>query len=86
MLSRKSVVDQVEIQRSGAVSVRMALLICDGDMVISSRTHRTTIPAGESAAVQMAEVNTHLAGEGEATISAEDIAWVCQCALVPPAE
>jgi hypothetical protein len=59
--------------RNGGTQVRLALLLVEGDTAISSRYHRTSIPAGLAAELQMAEVNSHLESMGEALVSDEDI-------------
>lgn len=73
MLSRKSIVDQIEVPTTGGIQVRIALQIIDGDVVIGQKWHRTYIPADISAQEQMSYVNAHLTEMGEATISTSDI-------------
>lgn len=71
MLERKSIVDQIEITRECCLQIRLALLIVDGDQEISSKWHRTSIPAdapANAAGVQMEAVNTHLDSMGEAPV------------------
>jgi hypothetical protein len=73
MLERKSILDQIEITREGALQVRIGLLIVDGDKELSCKWHRFCLPAdadipADALAQQMAAVNTHLAAMGEAQV------------------
>lgn len=80
MLERKTVVDQIEICRDGAVRIRMALLIVDGSTELNSRWHRTSVGPGGDAAAQMQHVNDHLVQMGEAQLDAaavDDIVAYC---------
>lgn len=73
MLERKSIVDQIEITRVNTVQVRLALLIVDGSVEISSRWHRTSIDVAGAAEQQMLTVQDHLQSMGEALVSQADI-------------
>lgn len=73
MLARKSVVEQIEFPSGGGVAVRIALLIIDGDKVLSSAWHRTMIAHGGNAVTQMSYVQAHLAEMGEELLSQDDI-------------
>jgi hypothetical protein len=72
-IERKSIVDQIEIVRDGGVQVRFALLIVEDGKELSSAWHRTFIGAGDSPALQVAEVNKHLKQMGHAEVSNEDM-------------
>ncbi len=73
MIERKSIVDQIEAPITGGVGVRIALQLVEDGVVLSSKWHRTMIPAGVTPAEQLAYVNAHLAEMGEAAISSADI-------------
>lgn len=72
-IKRKTIIDQLEYNCNGTVSVRLALQLAEGDQVISSKWHRTVIPAGIPACLQMAEVNTHLHAMGEERLPNKEI-------------
>lgn len=73
-LEKVTIVDQIEIGSMGDVGVRLKLLIVeDGATVLSSRFHRTMIPADVPVAAQMELVNAHLAQMGEAPVDAADL-------------
>lgn len=71
MIERKSVLDQVEISRSGVVNVRLALLLVEDGKEIDCKYHRTTIEAGIDPVLQMDFVNKHLEQMGNAQLSAQ---------------
>lgn len=73
MITRRSIVEQIEILTSGGVGVRMALQLLEDGKVVASKWHRTMIPVGVSPAEQLAFVNDHLGRLGEAVISSADI-------------
>lgn len=80
MLERKTVIDQIEICRDGAVRVRLVLLIMDGVQELNSRYHRTVIEPSTDAVAQMQHVNDHLAQMGEAQLddaAVDDIIAYC---------
>lgn len=73
-LEKVTVVDQIEISSMGDVGVRLKLLIVeDGATVLSSRYHRTMIPADVPVAAQMDLVNAHLAQMGESPVDPADL-------------
>lgn len=73
MLARKTIVDQIEVDRGNNLGVRLCLLIVDGEQELKSSYHRTSIPPEGDAAVQMGFVNQHLATMGEEPVSQADI-------------
>lgn len=73
---RKTVVDQIEINRTGNVSIRLGLLIVEDGEEVDCKYHRTVLEPGTAAADQFALVNEHLANLGKPEVSAEDIAKV----------
>jgi hypothetical protein len=73
MIERKSIVDQIEAPISGGVGIRVALQLVENGVVLSSKWHRTMIPADISPAEQLSYVNDHLEQMGEAKLSTADI-------------
>lgn len=72
-ITRRSIVEQIEVPSAGGVQVRIALQLVEDGVVLNSKWHRTYIPVGISPAEQMAYVNEGLASMGEAAISSADI-------------
>lgn len=61
MITRKTILDQAEISCTGALGVKLAFLIVDGDIEIDRKWHRTAIAVDNDPNAQMAAVNAHLA-------------------------
>lgn len=61
-MEKRTVIDQIEVTRDGYLNLRMAKEVIDddGETVISSGWHRTTMPPGHDIDAQMAVVNKHL--------------------------
>lgn len=76
MIERKSVVDQVELNRNGGTGVRIGLLLVEDGNQLDCKWHRTYIPSDIDPALQMGAVNEHLQMMGMALVSDEDIARV----------
>lgn len=72
-IERKTIVNQIEIDVSGNVGVRLSLQLIENGEVLSSKWHRTMIPTSVSPAEQLAYVNGHLAQMGEALLTTADI-------------
>jgi hypothetical protein len=75
-ISKRTILDQVEIARDGAVQVRIGLELVEGGQTIACRWHRTSVAPGGSVAEQMAAVNVHLTQMNEIPVGAEDIARI----------
>lgn len=73
MIERKSIVDQIEVPITGGVMVRLALQLVEDGVVLSSKFHRTIVPADISPAEQMTYVNEHLTKMGEAPVSSDEV-------------
>lgn len=73
---RKTVVDQIEINRNGSISIRLGLLLIEDGEEVDCKYHRTVLEPGTAAADQFALVNDHLAAMGKPQVSADDIAKV----------
>ena len=78
MISKNTVVDQIEVIRNGIIQVRIALEFVENGVVLSSRWHRTAIEVGGDVDAQMAAVNAHITSEpmNEQPVSAADIARI----------
>lgn len=72
-IKRKTIIDQLELTRDNTVQVRLMLLLVEGDKVLSHKYHRTAIPVGVPACMQMAEVNTHLHEMGEERLPNKEV-------------
>lgn len=78
-LSRRTVVDQVEVMPTGAVGVRIRKEIVDGDDVISSGYHRTAVASGQDAQAQMDLCNEHLQLMGCEPVAQAEIDLIVAC-------
>lgn len=72
-MTRKTVLDRVEITRNGSAQVRFAKEIWDGTELVASAWHRTVIDLGDDADTQLAAVSAHLTQMGYPEVSAADI-------------
>lgn len=77
-IERKTVVDQIEITRSGEMRVRIGLLLVEDGVEIDCRWHRTVVPPEVSPDEQFASVNSHLESMGKEPVSAADIEQVTE--------
>lgn len=76
-ITKRTIIDQIEITRSGSVQVRFAkLLEEDGVPLAEPAYHRTAIQPGGDPLAQMADVNVHLEQMGLAPVAAADIAKI----------
>lgn len=64
MIERKTMLDQVELTRSGSVNLRLALLLVEGDVELHTQFHRVSIDISGDVVAQMAVVVEHLASMG----------------------
>lgn len=64
MIERKTMLDQVELTRNGAVNIRLALCLVEGDVELHTTYHRVSIDINGDVVAQMAEVVTHLGEQG----------------------
>ena len=61
MIYRKTVLDQPELNRSGLLQIRIALLLVEDDVELSCAWHRTALELDTDVQQQMDFVNAHLA-------------------------
>lgn len=64
MIERKTMLDQVELTRNGAVNIRLALCLVEGDVEIHTTYHRVSIDISGDVVAQMAVVVQHLGEQG----------------------
>lgn len=75
MIEHKTVIDRLEIDRDGIVSVRLTLEIVDDVAgVVASAYHRTMLPPGHDINLQMNAVNAHLQQMGRKPVDTAGIA------------
>ena len=73
MITKKTVVDQIEVTRASVIQVRFGKLLLEGDKVIACQWHRTAFWPGLDIDEHMVRVNTHLESMGEAPVDAVEI-------------
>lgn len=73
---QQTVVDQIEILRSGHLQIRFGLLLLEDEKVVATQWHRTSIEPGGDVDAQIATVNVHLIQMGKAVCPLEEIARV----------
>ena len=76
MIEKRTVIDQIEVTRSGRIQVRLALEIVENGEAISSAYHRAAVDPGEAVADTMALVNGHLLAMGKTEIAADGMPGV----------
>lgn len=57
---KQTIIDQIEVTRSGTIQIRMHKQIVDGEQLIASSNHRTAIQPGGDIDATAAVVNAHL--------------------------
>ena len=82
MIEKKTLVDQIEITRSGILQIRFGLLIVEDGKELATQWHRTTIAPGVDVDAQIAAVNVHLAQMAQAPCPVEETARVKAIAQV----
>ena len=60
MITQSTIIDQIEITRSGHVQARFGLLLLEDGKEIACQWHRTAVEPGGDVDAQIAAVNTHL--------------------------
>ena len=75
MITKQTIVDQIEVGAGGFLQVRCALLGIEND-VESRKYHRMTVKPGGDIDAVIAEVNTHLSSMGELPVNVADIVKV----------
>lgn len=72
-LERRTIIDQIEIQRDGIVQVRLAKQIVDGGEVLRSEFHRVAMAPGADLGASVSLINANLEELREATVA--DAEW-----------
>ena len=73
MIEKKTIIDRIEIDRDGAISIRFGLLLVDGGIEIDCKWHRTAVEPGGDIDAQLAAVDAHLSSAGKATVDRNGI-------------
>lgn len=73
MISKQTIVDQIEIRRDGTMQVRFAVQVVEDGNVLSSDWHRTAFDPSTDVDQQMAAVNAHLESMGRAAVEDAEI-------------
>ena len=82
MIKRKTVIDQIEITRGGAIQVRFGLLLVENGMEAGqSDWHRTIIEPGVDPDAQIGAVNQHLRAMGKPEIDHPQMIYVLKNAV-----
>jgi hypothetical protein len=71
MLEKKTIIDQIEILRSGHIQIRSGKLVVEDDKIISSQWHRTALDPGTDIDLVLNAVNVHLEQMREARCGEE---------------
>lgn len=72
-IERRTVIDQIELTRSGLIQIRLGLLLVENGNELDCRFHRAVIPFDGDVETQMAAVNEHLDMMGVDRVSEPDI-------------
>jgi hypothetical protein len=77
VITKQTIIDQIEITRYGSIQIRFAKVVVEDDQVLVSEYHRTSIEPGGDIQAQMDAVNAHLTGSLKAApVIAKDIAYI----------
>lgn len=68
MIERKTVIDQIEVTRTGEVRIRFGLVLIEDGVEIDCKWHRTAVEPGINPDDQIAAVNAHLKLMGKPTV------------------
>lgn len=76
MIEKRTVVDQVEILRTGHIQVRLGLLLLEDGREIDCKWHRFSAGPERDVDAQIAAVNAHLAEMGRPEVDAEGVSLI----------
>lgn len=68
MITRKTVVDQIEVNRDNRVYVRFGVLLLEDGVEVECKWHRTVIEPGTDPDLQIRLVNAHLKSMSRAPV------------------
>lgn len=71
-ITRKTVIDQIEIRRDGSTQIRFGLVLVEDGVEIDIKWHRTAVPPDGDLDAQIAVVESHLQTMGHPAIEASD--------------
>jgi len=78
MLEKRTILDQIEISRTGRIGIRFAVQVVEDEKVISQEWHRTGLEPSTDVAAQLKAVDNDLSERDKAKIKVEDVALVTQ--------
>jgi len=73
MITKQTVVDQIEVTRDNHIQLRFALELVEDGIILNKKWHRTAIMADGDVTIQMQAVNDHLTSMNESVVSQIDI-------------
>lgn len=73
MIEKKTIVDQIEITRTGHIQIRFGLLLVEDGAEIGCQWHRTAIEPGGDVDAQIAAVEQHLASMGRPAVDRDGL-------------
>lgn len=75
-MEKSTIVDRIEIERDGTVSVRFRKLIVDGEQVYDLGMHRMRVEPGADLDALLTANNAHLASMGMGEVATDDMPQV----------
>jgi hypothetical protein len=85
MLTKQTVVDQLELTRHNTLQVRIGLILLENGKEVSCAWHRTVIEPSTNIDAQMAAVNANLSQMGKDPVDAAGITRIKEVAALLPA-
>ena len=76
MITKQTVLDQIEITRNDTIQIRIGLELVEDGVIVASKWHRTTVEPGGDVDAQLRAVNVHLVQMNELPVSDADIAKI----------
>lgn len=81
-MKKQTVLDRVEVLRSGDVQLRFGKQIVDGEEVLANEWHRAVIDRGEDVDVRLTDISRHLEALGYPPIAPAAIERIKKFAIV----
>lgn len=75
-ITKKTILDQIEITRDGVVQIRLAKIIEEDGVELAKEYHRTSVEPGGDVDAQMAAVNAHLVAMKQAPLEASALGYL----------
>lgn len=76
MIEKRTMIDRIEIDRDGVISLRFAKELVENGVVLSKNYHRTVITPDTDIDNQLNAVDNHLQQMGVMPLDTEDRAWI----------